>query len=295
MGNNAESWIALILCAAMILGWSVEHLVRNQPDYAEAFAPDWLPIVAAGLTAAGIVRLNGLPQWLRVQRVLQWSGLLLMVWVANGLPIDLLRIAGLIPLEVDWPGLVTRTLALAAAVVLAHLALARPVAATSTREAKSAHAASWYGYAAFVLALVYPFFRTVWVFGGTLGLMMPGAAGQGFEPWLACTPWLLAAVLSLLLVPKHSWMPRRLLLVAGWSATAIVAMVGPAGSWSLINAAINGVDAGLGDIEGWIPYVFYGSWFLWAIAAGAATRSYQLRSEGLQNVFADRTISMEVK
>jgi len=90
-------------------------------------------------------------------------------------------------------------------------------------------------------------------------------------------------------------MPRRLLLVAGWSATAIVAMVGPAGSWSLINAAINGVDAGLGDIEGWIPYVFYGSWFLWAIAAGAATRSYQLRSEGLQNVFADRTISMEVK
>ncbi len=135
---------------------------------------------------------------------------------------------GLIPLGVDWPGLATRTLALAAAVVLARLALARPAAPASTR------AATWYGYAAFVLALPYPVLRTCWALGGTLGLSWPGAAGQGFAPLLLAIPWLLAAALSLLLVSTRRWMPRRLLLVAGWSATAIVAMIGPAACWSLV-------------------------------------------------------------
>ncbi len=31
-----------------------------------------------------------------------WLGLLLMLWIANALPLDLLRILGLIPLAVDW-------------------------------------------------------------------------------------------------------------------------------------------------------------------------------------------------
>jgi hypothetical protein len=32
----------------------------------------------------------------------------------------------------------------------------------------------------------------------------------------------------------------------------------------------------------WVPGLFYGSWLLWPIAAGAATRSYQLRSAAPQ-------------
>ena len=209
-GSRTEPWIAL------------EHLVRNRPAYAETFAPYWLPLAAVGLAAAGIMRLNGRPLWLRVQRALLWGGLLLMVWAANGLPFDLLRLTPLIPLGVDWPGLARRTLALAAAVVLARLALARPAGPASTR------AATWYGYAAFVLALPYPVLRTWWALGGTLGLMWPGAAGRGWAPWLLAIPWLLAAALSLLLVSAWRWMPRRLLLAAGWSATAVVAMIGPA-------------------------------------------------------------------
>ncbi len=220
------------------------------------------------------MHLTGLPQCLRVQRTLRWSGLLLMVWVANGLPIDLLRVVGLIPLGVDWPGLATRTLALAAAIVLAHLALVRPVAVVSTR------AATWYGYAAFALALPYPFLRTLWALGGTLGLMWPGAAGHGFAAWLASIPWLLAAALSLLLVPVWHRVPRKLLLTAGWSATIIVAMIGPAACWSLVTKLING-NPGLEGIANWVPCLFYGSWAFWAIAAGAATRSYQLRTAGL--------------
>ena len=84
--------------------------------------------------------------------------------------------------RVDWPGLATRTLALAAAVVLARLALARPAAPASTR------AATWYGYAAFVLALPYPVLRTWWALGGTLGLDVARRGRPGLRPMAAVHP-----------------------------------------------------------------------------------------------------------
>ena len=34
-----------------------------------------------------------------------------------------------------------------------------------------------------------------------------------------------------------------------------------------------------------VPVLFYGIWFLWPIAAFAATRSYQLRSAALRTSF----------
>ena len=277
-------WLGLAICVAVVLGWAWEQLAPN-PNGAQAFAPDWLPLAAAGVAVAAIMPLDGSPRWLRMQRALRWTGLLLMVWAANGLPFDLLTAAGLIGHRtasgaivlstVYWPGLATRASALAAAVVLARLALARPAAAASAR------AATWYGYAAFVLALPYPLLRTHWVLGGTVGLTWPGAAGEGWEPLLIAIPWVLAAVLSLLLVSPRGRMPRRLLLAAGWSATTIVVMIGPAAFWGLVSALAGGGDAGNGGIETWVFALFYGSWFLFAIAEGAATRSYQLRSAAL--------------
>jgi DHA1 family inner membrane transport protein len=277
-GSRTGQWIALALCAAVLVAGVLEQLVRNRPTYAEIFAPNWIPFAAAVLAAAGIMRLNGRLRWLRVQRALRWSGLLLMLWAANGLPLDVLRLTPLMPPGVDWPRLATKTLALAAAVVLARLALTRQAAPASAR------AATWYGYAAFVPALPYPALRTSWALGGTLGLMWPGAAGHGWAPWLACVPWLLAAALSLLLVPTWRWMPRRLLLAAGWFATAVVALMGPAACWSLVTKLVVAGDLGLREhgIAAWVPGLFYGSWLLWAIAAGAATRSYQLRSAALR-------------
>jgi hypothetical protein len=279
--RSAEPWIGLGLCAAVALGWTWEQLAPN-PESPQAFAPDWLPLAAAGVAAAGIMPLAGSSRWLRVRGALRWSGLLLMVWAANGLLFDLLTAAGLmghrtasgaiVLSTVYWPGLATRALALAAAVVLARLALARPAAPAS------AHPATWYGYAAFALALPYPVLRLHWALGGTLGLESPGAAGKGWEPLLIAIPWVLAAVLSLLLVSSPHWIPRRLLLAAGWSATAIVAMIGPAAFWSFVSALATGSHAASGGIEFWIFGLFYCSWFLWAIAGGAATRSYQLRS-----------------
>ncbi len=117
-----------------------------------------------------------------------------------------------------------------------------------------------------------------WALGGTLGLESPGAAGQGWEPVLIAIPWVLAAALSLLLVSPPPWVSRRLLLAAGWSATAIVAMIGPAAFWSFVSTLATGSDTVSGEIELWVFGLFYCSWFLWAIAGGAATRAYQLRS-----------------
>ena len=284
MGSEVriQRWLA-VFCTAVVVAWVIQRLVPDPADAIQAFAaPDWLPLAAAGLAAAGILSLDRSSPWLRVREAMRWTGLLLMVWAASGLPFDLLTAAGLmghrtaageiVPSTVYWPALATRAFALAAVVVLARLTVARPAAPPSTRPP------AWFGYVAFALALPYPLLRVHWALGGSLGLMAPGGAGAGWEPLLIAIPWALAAVLSLLLASPPRWMPRRLLLAAGWSATAIVAMIGPAAFWAFVSALAAGGEMDTGAIDLWVFGLFYGSWFLWAIAGGAATRAYQLRS-----------------
>ena len=277
--GRTGQWIALAFCTAVLAAGILGQFIHNRPDYARAFAPVWIPFAASLLAVTGIIQLNDRPGWLRIQKSLRWIGLLLMVWTANGLPFDLLRLTPLMPLDVDLPGMVTRALALAAAIMIAKLVLARPATSESTR------ITAWYGYAAFLLALPYPVLRTCWAFGATIGLTTPGAAGVGFAPLLIAIPWVLAAIMSLFLVSTPRWMPRRLLLTAGWTATTIVAMIGPAAFWSVVTRLMTGGgDPGPGGISAWVFCLFYGSWFLWAIAGGAATRSYQLASAGSKDV-----------
>jgi hypothetical protein len=59
-------------------------------------------------------------------------------------------------------------------------------------------------------------------------------------------------------------------------------MIGPSAFWALVTMLASGGYIGTDGIEIWVFCLFYGSWFLWAIAGGAATRSYQLRSASLQ-------------
>jgi hypothetical protein len=280
--SSPERWLACF-SAAVAASWVIQRLVPNEADTIAAFAaPDQLPLAAAAVAAAGIISLGGSSLWLRARAALRWTGLLLMVWAASGLPFDLLTAAGLIGHRTAtgeivmstlyWPGLVTRAFALAAVVALARLTLAQPADPTSRRPA------AWFGYLAFVLALPYPVLRVHWALGGTLGLVSPGGAGRGWEPLLIAIPWALAAVLSLLLAAPPRRMPRRLLLAAGWSATAIVAMIGPAAFWGFVGALAGGGEMATGEIDLWVFGLFYGSWFLWAVAGGAATRAYQLRS-----------------
>jgi hypothetical protein len=278
--DRLASWIALACCAGIALGWAAQRLVPNQEDVGRASVPDWLPLVAAGVAAAGAILPAESHPWRSFGRALRVVGLLLLVSAASGLPFDLLTMAGLIGHRtasgeivistVYWPGLATRAFALAAAVLLARVVLARPANAAS-------NAPRWFGYAAFVLALPYPVLRVHWALGGTLGITSPGAAGVGWDPLLIAFPWALAAVLSLMLVSPPPWMPRRLLLAAGWTATVIVAMIGPAAFWGFVAALVGG-SVTTGDIEVWVFGLFYGSWFLWAVLGGAATRAYQLRT-----------------
>jgi hypothetical protein len=281
--REIQPWIGPIACAGIVAGWALQRLVPNPEDQIPAFAaPDWLPLAAAGFTAAGIASLDGPHLWLQVRQGARWAALLLAVWAASGLPFDLFTAAGLmghrtadgqvVMSTVYWPGLFTRAFAMAAVVIVARLTLASSAAVPSRRSAIV------FGLIAFGVALPYPLLRTHWALGGTIGLAEPGAGGKGWEPLLIAIPWALAAVLSLLLVAAPGWMPRRLLLAAGWTATGIVAMIGPAAFWTFISALATGRDLETGEIELWVYGLFYTSWFLWAIAGGAATRSYQLRS-----------------
>lgn len=283
VNDGRLGWVELLLCCALALGWAAEVLIPSA-DAGWTFGPEWLPLAAAGVAAAAILWPNRSPGSLRAKSTVRWAAILLLVWVANGLPFDLLTMAGLIGhrtasgevvmATVYWPGFATRTFAVVAAVVLARPALARPIATT-------ARPPRWYGYVAFLLALPYPALRVHWALGGTLGLSWAGAAGSGWEPVVIAIPWMVAAVVSLLLVSPPAWLPRRLLLGAGWSGTVIVAMIGPAAVWSLISAWANGVEPASGGIASWVFALFYVSWFLWAIAAAAATRSYQVRTVGI--------------
>ncbi len=85
--SRVDSWIALAFCAAVLVAGVLEQLVRDRPAYARS----WIPLAAAGLAVAGIVRVNGRPVCPRVRPALLWSAFVLMVWAANGLPLDLLR------------------------------------------------------------------------------------------------------------------------------------------------------------------------------------------------------------
>lgn len=288
--SKVERWIVLFLCTLLLLIWVFGRFILHRPVEADAFPTFWLPIASTMLAVSGIIQLGHSPLWLRIQKTLLWSSVLLMLWVANGLIFDFLALAGLIGdpstgqrMIVDYLGMVTRILALGVTVILAHIAFAHPASHASSNPA------TWYGYAAFVLALPYPVLRIYWALGGTIGLMYPSGSGQGFAPLLLAIPWILAAVLSLCLVSTRPLMPRRLLLAAGWSATAIVAMIGPAAFWSMITKLVEGGDIGLKGMATWVPCLFYTSWFLWAIAAGAATRSYQLRRISSADILEDAT------
>ncbi|HEY3334024.1 MAG TPA: hypothetical protein VGK16_02215 [Candidatus Limnocylindrales bacterium] len=283
-GEMMERWIAVTLCAAIAVAWAAKQAAPNPQTGGPMFAPAWLPVVAAVVGVMAVLPVHGPPTLVRALQGLQWAALLLLLWSANGLPFDLLTAAGLIGRRTEtgeivmatvwWPTLATRALSMAAAVVLANRALA----GTSPRSSAASRATGWFAYAAFVLALPYPLLRVRWALGGTIGLDKPGAAGEGFEPLLIAIPWILAAVLSLLLAEPRRWPGRRVLLGAGWLGVAIVAMIGPAAVWSFARAVLDGTATGSDGIAPWVFGLFYGSWLLWAIAAAAATRSYQLRT-----------------
>lgn len=115
--SKVERWIVLFLCTLLLLIWVFGRFILHRPVEADAFPTFWLPIASTMLAVSGIIQLGHSPLWLRIQKTLLWSSVLLMLWVANGLIFDFLALAGLIGdpstgqrMIVDYLGMVTRIL-----------------------------------------------------------------------------------------------------------------------------------------------------------------------------------------
>lgn len=152
---------------------------------------------------------------------------------------------------------------------------------------------AWVAYAACAWAFVFAALSFYWAIGGTVGIDTIGPAIT--KPVLAHDPiWValiwgtgalkvIAGLVALALV--CSWgrlVPRWLLLIAAWSACAVMALYEGAASWvqhGLMAAGAIGIPAGLGatalrwHLVLWDPW-----WLLGGVLFGAATWSYQRRS-----------------
>ena len=188
LGSRAEPWIALALCAAVLAAWAT-GAARSQPaglrrDLRSGLAPprrrrarrggdhaiEWSPPVAAPTTRADLERspADGVgSQWTAVRpashrgphptRRSTGRGWRLGRWLSP--PPSCSRVS-------PWR--------------------ARP---TPRPPASQVHPrVSWYGYAAFVLALPYPVLRTWWALGGTPGLDVARRGRRGLRPMAACYP-----------------------------------------------------------------------------------------------------------
>lgn len=143
----------------------------------------------------------------------------------------------------------------------------------------------WSGYAACVWALTFAAVSFYWAAGGRLGEGTIGAAVEGpalaREPAFVALLWatavlkILAAVLALALIRKIlRWMPRRLLLLGGWGAAALLLLYGLANLVQHLLIAAGRIDmpAGLGraalpwHLLLWDP-VWIGGGLLFALAA----------------------------
>ena len=63
--RRAERWTAIALCAAVLAAGALEPFVRSRSAGAGTFAPDWAPLAAGALGAAGFISSNGRPRWAR--------------------------------------------------------------------------------------------------------------------------------------------------------------------------------------------------------------------------------------
>ncbi|MFJ6194957.1 DUF3995 domain-containing protein [Micromonospora sp. NPDC092111] len=117
----------------------------------------------------------------------------------------------------------------------------------------------WAGYGACLWALLFAALSVYWAAGGRVGAGTIGAAVEGpalaREPAFVALLWatavlkLIAAALALALVRERPrWMPRWMLLLAGWGTAALLSLYGAANlaQHLLIVTGVVEVPAGLG-------------------------------------------------
>lgn len=125
----------------------------------------------------------------------------------------------------------------------------------------------WAGYGACVWSLLFAALSFYWAAGGLVGAGTIGPAVEGpalaREPAFVAVLWatavlkLVAAGLALALAHDPRWVPRWMLLLAGWGAAGLLSLYGLANlaQHLLIVGGVIAVPAGLGEAA--LP------WHLW--------------------------------
>lgn len=283
----AALWLSLAAGALSVL----RLLSPPEDDYTDHLVPAAAPLVAAavGVVAAALVVLAPLrASRARAVQVTSAVAAALCVWAASGLPLDLLRMAGLIPLDIDWPGFAMRAAASWAALALAvsGLLYGRVASGACLRCGRTTDGEApatgpvWYGYVAFVCALPYPALKAYWALGGTAGTADPNLIEGFSDGWGTVIPGVLGALLALALVQQWGRrLPRVPLLLAGAGGSALLVTAGLPGTYAAIGMiADDGFGAVDGDTKAWVFTMVYGGWLAMAIAMALATWSYWHRT-----------------
>jgi hypothetical protein len=286
-----RAWAALAACAATLGAVVARSVLPGLPagqDYATGFAPPWITAIAAALGMATALLAIRRPAPRGTGRgallVVAWGACTLLVWSAAGIVFDLFRaaaVAGIpgLPPVVDWPGLTGRAAALAAVATLAATIVSLQRASREEGTPAVLRHGRLFAYAAMVLSFPYPVLKVYWALGGTIGWR------DTFErhPAVAETAMALGlAALSLALAQRWGRViPRPLLLVAGWGASAALGSMGALVAFGTIAKELGLVAGPVGfDAGNWVVYLAYGDWLLLGLSLGVATWAYQARPTG---------------
>lgn len=159
------------------------------------------------------------------------------------------------------------------------------------RRRPRARPGSWAGYSACVWGVLFAAMSFYWAAGGLVGQGTIGPAVEGpalaREPgfvalmWITAVLKLAAAALGLALATGHPhWLPRWLLLLAGWGAASLLSLYGVANlvQHLLIVAGVVDLPTGLGGALPWHLFLWNPVWLSGAILFTLATVFYSRTS-----------------
>ncbi|TQF04616.1 hypothetical protein E6W39_23285 [Kitasatospora acidiphila] len=303
-------WLALATSAAVLLACAAEPHIPGAQDYlsSKGVVPAWAPWAGggAGVAAALAMAAASAPQSTRrrLTTCAGWAAGVLLLWTAVGIVFDVFRAffwATGIPAgdfsKVDWPGFLTRTVALAATIALARCTLAFQRVTgdgcdrCGLRPGHRDRPTAWLGYTACMLAIVYPSVKYYWWAGGGIG--RPGVYTEGF-PVMETMLLVGGVVLSLALVRPWGrtfpiWVPfladrrvpRLLPVAAGVGLSGALVLQGMIPAFAAVNHLLGGpkLPFDSGSANSWVILLVYGGWALFGLALAGATNAYRRQTQ----------------